>query len=115
MVDGKAHTLRVRPLENGATHAFGVTIDPTQEIDPAAGPRFTVKQGQYLAYIHNYTELHRIPPAQADMQAYFRVSPPSVHNMVTSLVRNGLIETVPGKARSIRVLVAPEHLPKIRR
>ena len=50
---------------------------------------FTPKQGQYLAYIHLYTRLHRRPPAEADMQEYFRVSPPSVHQMVLTLEREG--------------------------
>jgi hypothetical protein len=40
---------------------------------------FTPKQGQYLAFIHLYTRLHRRPPAETDMQEYFRVSQPSVH------------------------------------
>ena len=40
---------------------------------------FTPKQGQYLAFIHLYTRLRRRPPAETDMQEYFRVSPPSVH------------------------------------
>jgi hypothetical protein len=35
---------------------------------------FTPKQGQYLAYIHLYTRLHRRPPAETDMQQYFRVN-----------------------------------------
>ena len=39
---------------------------------------FTPKQGQYLAFIYAYTRLHRRPPAEADMQQYFRVSAPSV-------------------------------------
>jgi hypothetical protein len=38
-------------------------------------PTFTPKQGQYLAFIHLYTRLHRRPPAETDMQEYFRVSP----------------------------------------
>ena len=38
---------------------------------------FTAKQGQYLAYIHLYTRLHRIWADGTDMQEYFRVSPPS--------------------------------------
>ena len=46
---------------------------------------FTPKQGQYLAFIHLYTHLHRRPPAETDMQEYFRVSPPSVHQMVLAL------------------------------
>jgi hypothetical protein len=41
---------------------------------------FTPKQGQYLAFIHLYMRLHRQPPAESDMQEYFRVSPPSRAN-----------------------------------
>ena len=72
---------------------------------------FTPKQGQYLAFIHLYTRLHRRPPAETDMQAYFRVSPPSVHQMVLTLERTGLIRRQPGSPRSIEVLVPPEQLP----
>ena len=50
-----------------------------------SGQSFTEKQGQYLAYIYAYMRLHRRPPAEADMQQYFRVSPPSVHQMVLTL------------------------------
>jgi len=50
-------------------------------VSPSA-KTFTPKQGQYLAFIHLYTRLHRRPPAETDMQEYFRVSPPSVHQMV---------------------------------
>jgi Mn-dependent DtxR family transcriptional regulator len=46
---------------------------------------FTPKQGQYLAFIYAYTRLHRRPPTEADMQLYFRVSPPSVHQMILTL------------------------------
>ena len=56
---------------------------------------FTAKQGQYLAYIHLYTRLHRRPPAETDMQEYFRVSPPSVHQMVLTLERAGFIRRQP--------------------
>src|SRR3546814_16661076 len=44
--------------------------------------RFTGKQGQYLAFIDAYTRVNRRPPAEADMQRSFRVSPPSPHQMV---------------------------------
>src|SRR5712671_2272384 len=57
-----------------------------------AAKTFTPKQGQYLAFIHAYTRLHRRPPAEADMQQYFRVSPPSVHQMVLTLERAGFID-----------------------
>ena len=74
---------------------------------------FTPKQGQYLAFIHLYTRLHRGPPAETDMQEYFRVSPPSVHQMVLSLERARLIKRVPRTPRSIEVLVDPKDLPEL--
>ena len=58
---------------------------------PACAPRFTPKQGQYLAFIHAYTLVIGQPPAEADLQLFFQVTPPSVHQMVITLERNGLI------------------------
>ena len=81
-------------------------------MSPAA-KTFTPKQGQYLAYIHLYTRLHRRPPAEADMQEYFRVSPPSVHHMVLTLERAGLITRQPRAPRSIELLVDPSLLPEL--
>ena len=52
-------------------------------------------------------------PAETDLQQYFQVSPPSVHEMIQTLERNGLIERTPGQARSIQLLVALEHLPAL--
>jgi Mn-dependent DtxR family transcriptional regulator len=78
-----------------------------------SGKTFTPKQGQYLAYIHLYTRLHRRPPAEADMQEYFCVSPPSVHQMVLMLERAGFIRRQPRTPRSIEVLVDPKQLPEL--
>jgi len=72
---------------------------------------FTEKQGHYLAFIYTYSHMFRRPPAEADMQRHFRVSGPSVHQMVVTLERNGLIRRKPGIPRSIELLVAPESLP----
>ena len=82
-------------------------------------PNFTPKQGQYqqgqyLAFIYAYARLHRRPPAEADIQRHFAVSPPTVHQMVLTLERAGLIRRQPGVARSIEVLVDPERLPVLR-
>ena len=71
------------------------------------------KQGQYLAFIYCYSKIHGRAPAEAEMQQYFRVSPPSVHQMVLTLEARGLIERIPGKARSIRLLIPPEALPDL--
>ena len=80
----------------------------------STAPNFTPKQGQYLAFIHAYTHVLGRPPAEADLQRHFAVSPPSVHQMVLTLERTGLIRRQPGVARSIEVLVAPELLPVLR-
>jgi Mn-dependent DtxR family transcriptional regulator len=74
---------------------------------------FTAKQGQYLAFIHLYTRLHRRPPAEADMQEFFRVSPPAVHQMILTLERSGFIRRQPRVPRSIELLVDPKHLPEL--
>ncbi len=77
-------------------------------------PGFTPKQGQYLAFIHAYTLVLGRPPAEADLQRHFRVSPPSVHQMVLTLERAGLIHRQPGVARCIKVLVPPSALPPLK-
>ena len=74
---------------------------------------FTEKQGQYLAFIYYYTKIHQRSPAEADMQNYFHVSPPAVHQMVLSLERLGLIERIPGRGRSLKLLLSREQLPDL--
>ena len=74
---------------------------------------YTVKQGQYLAFIYYYTKIHGRSPSEADMQRFFKVSPPSVHQMVLSLERLGFIERTPGQARSLRVLLPADQLPHL--
>ena len=68
-------------------------------------PNYTPRQGQFLAFIYYYTKIHGQPPAEADMERYFKISPPSVHQMILTLEKKGFIERVPGKARSIRLLL----------
>lgn len=77
--------------------------------------RFTPRQGQYLAFIYAYTMVNARPPAEADIQRFFGVSPPSAHQMVLALERNKLIRRTPRVARSIALLVPPDALPVLRR
>lgn len=74
---------------------------------------FTPKQGQYLAFIYYYTKIHGVSPAEADMQRYFRVSAPSVHQMIVTLEDNGLIKRTPGHPRSIRLLLSRDEIPDL--
>jgi repressor LexA len=75
--------------------------------------RFTKRQGEYLAFIHLYILLNKRSPAETDFQAYFSVSAPAVHQMIVSLENRGLIQRTPGRARSIRLLVPPDSLPRL--
>jgi DNA-binding MarR family transcriptional regulator len=74
---------------------------------------YTAKQGQYLAFIFYFTKIHRLPPAESDMQNYFKVSPPSAHQMVLTLEANGFIKRTPGLGRSIHLLLPRAELPEL--
>ena len=75
---------------------------------------FTDKQGQYLAYIYHYTKLNGMPPAHTDFQKYFKVTPPSVNQMINTLEKKGLIQKQPRTARSISLLIPTEQLPELK-
>jgi DNA-binding MarR family transcriptional regulator len=111
--DGQVYLLQVRVFKSFGEDAFEVSLKPAAKRDPLVQPLFTAKQGQYLAFIYNYTKIHRQAPVESDLERYFRVSPPAVHDMIKTLERNCLIERTPGQARSIRLLVQPEHLPRL--
>lgn len=83
-------------------------------IDPVSTPpRWTERQGQYLAFIYDYTKVNRQPPAETDIARFFGLAPPSVHRMVVELVDRGLLAKTPGAARSLRVLVRRAELPEL--
>jgi len=83
---------------------------------PQAKPRerFSGLQGRYLAFIHQYTQVHGVPPSEFDLQTFFKTSPPTIHQMVLTLERKGFIARTPGQARSIKVLVPAEELPPLK-
>jgi DNA-binding MarR family transcriptional regulator len=75
--------------------------------------QYTTKQGQYLAFIYYYTKLNRQSPAERDMEFYFKVTPPAVHEMVLTLEKKGLISRTPGQSRSIQLLLNRTELPDL--
>ena len=48
------------------------------------------------------------------MQRHFSVTPPSVHQMVVTLEKLGLITRQPGVPRSIKLALPAETLPVLR-
>ena len=113
VIGGQVYILKVTIFESFGEDAFAVSIELAPTLDPSIAPSFTAKQGQYLAFIYNYTKIHGQPPAESDLERYFRVSPPAIHEMIKTLERNGLIARIPGKARSIRLCVQPKYLPRL--
>lgn len=120
----KRHSLRKRQWlsEGRAGHEHIVVFEggrmttmlcPEERRRKAPPPRFTDKQGRYLAFIHQYTALHGVPPAEHEMQHFFQVSPPTVHQMILTLEKKGLIRRTPGAARSLKVLVSAEQLARL--
>jgi Mn-dependent DtxR family transcriptional regulator len=70
-----------------------------------------VKQGQYLAFIYYYSKVNGYPPAQADIQKYFGVSAPTVHQTILKLEIDELIRRTPRESRSLKVLIKTDELP----
>jgi len=77
--------------------------------------RFTEKQGQYLAFIDSYMTMYGRAPAEADLQRFFGTTPPTIHQMIVKLEEKGFISRVPGQARSIKLVIDPDELPRLRR
>ncbi len=77
--------------------------------------KFTEKQGQYLAFIYSYTMIHGRAPAEADMERFFKTTPPTIHLMILKLEAKGFISRVPGTPRSIKLLISVDELPVLRR
>ena len=75
--------------------------------------KYTTKQGQYLAFIYYYTKLNRQSPAERDMELYFKVTPPAVHEMVLTLEKKGLISRTPGQSRSIQLLFETDGIARV--
>ena len=89
----------------------GVNVDQQQNF---MNPTYTERQGQFLTYIHQYSIVNGCAPAEADMQRFFQITAPSVHSMVLTLEKRGLIRRVPGQARSITLIIPPESLPPLK-
>ena len=79
----------------------------------AARKAYTRLQGQYLAFIYYYTKLNGRPPAERDMEFYFKTAFSSVHQMVLTLQKKGFISRVPGAPRSIALRLPRAELPDL--
>ena len=58
--------------------------------------------------------LHGVSPAHADIQNYFKVSPPPVNQMLITLEKKSLIQNQLIVAKSIKRLIPIEKLPLLK-
>ncbi|MEZ6133997.1 MAG: MarR family transcriptional regulator [Pirellulaceae bacterium] len=72
---------------------------------------FTPTQGRYLAFIHQYIQRAGCSPAESEIASALCVMPPSVNQMIRTLEQRELISRVPGKARSIKILLYEDEIP----
>lgn len=108
-----AESLTPAPKSSKASAAGTPPADSGPTIMPSSQPEFTPRQGQFLAFIHLYRKMHRRGPAETDLRAFFRVTPPAVNDMVVKLEELGLITREPGVARSIQVTIPTDQLPEL--
>jgi hypothetical protein len=114
----RRHAVQVEDIGNGYRDWLAGVVNIARHVISlyrrnTVAAKYTYKQGQYLAYIFLYTKLHGRPPAELDIQERFRVSAPSVHQMILTLEARGLISRIPWTPRSIQVLVPREELPDL--
>ena len=67
-----------------------------------------------MSFIATYIKVNGQSPAEVDIQRYFRVTPPTVHQMVVKLESIGVINRKIGVARSIQVVVDPDGIPALK-
>ncbi len=75
----------------------------------------TKRQVEFVVYIYYYSRIHGRAPAEHDIGRFFGITPPSVHQMILTLEKKGLISRVPGAARSIRITVPDDELRELKR
>jgi LexA DNA binding domain len=99
--------LSIRPRGDGFA---AILTKPRRHMSGHDGrPRPTLRQAEYMDFISKYMDVHGVSPAEADIQRHFRVSAPSVNQMIRTLERRGFIERGRDRsgqtaARSIRVV-----------
>lgn len=68
----------------------------------------TAVQKRYLRFIDRYSRVHGVAPSFADIQHALCVTSPSAHRMVLTLEERGALARVPGRTRSLQLLLPPE-------
>ncbi len=106
---GSPTSLRVWHWASARTGFDGLEWQPTCREVVRSG----CDEHKQITGIHYYTKIMCQAPAEADFQHYFRVSPPTVHQMIVTLEGKGFISRERGKARTICLLIPRDQLPDL--
>ena len=104
---------RASPASPGCRPPGFPTLSRFHKDGSVVSATFTQRQGEYLAFIYYYAKINGRPPAESDIQRYFGVTAPTVHQMIVALEAAKLIQRRPGMPRSIEVLVPRADLPDL--
>jgi len=67
-------------------------------------PRITQAQKRVLEFIHLHISVHGMPPTRAEIRKHFGWSSDnSAEEHVQALKKHGMLDTVPGTARGLRI------------
>ncbi|MHB8861856.1 MAG: IS1096 element passenger TnpR family protein [Pirellulaceae bacterium] len=75
--------------------------------------RFTVRQGQVLAFIDAHCRLKRCEPSAADVADYFHITPPRANQVLARLEEKGLVARQAGVSGSVRVSIPQHAIPAL--
>jgi hypothetical protein len=116
--------LEVQAVMDNAASAMEATLGALRTIMPEtyrplpqSADLPTPKQGQFLAYIHEYTRRNHagVAPTHAVLQRFFNLTAPSVNSMLIRLEQRGFISRTVGQARGITLLIDPAMIPELDR
>lgn len=109
-------------IHGGPIAGTAVSVDPReaqahrtllQDGVTAVARALTGIQGQYLAYIHYYTVVHRRPPSENEIANFLWVRGPSAHRMIIHLEEHGYLSRIPGQPRTLKVMLSRESIPDL--
>lgn len=75
--------------------------------------RLSRSQGQLVAYVYWYTNVHRIPPSENEIAEFLGGRSPSAHVMMVRRGCRGVLTRRPGEPRSLKVLLPREAIPDL--
>jgi hypothetical protein len=90
-VEGSSPFARSKTLQAIATRVFFSTF-----IIASASSRASKAS---LVFTYTYAHMFGRPPIEADLQRHFQARPPSVHHMIVTLERSGLIRRQPRRPK----------------